>query len=91
MPSSPSWRVFVRRAVTTENPNMPTTVPPKDLDPDLIEQRRIIPLSEVARLTSLSVDSLKRNHSDKIRQLGPRRIGMSLADALNIGLTSLKP
>jgi hypothetical protein len=58
---------------------------PKYLDADLIEQRRIIPLSQAARLTSLSVDSLRRNHSDKIRQLGPRRVGMSLADALSIG------
>jgi hypothetical protein len=66
-----------------ENKDMPTI--PKHFDVDLIEQRRIVPLSEVARLTSLSVDSLKRNHSDKIRQLGPRRIGMSLADALSIG------
>jgi hypothetical protein len=72
-----------------ENEDMPTI--PKHFDVDLIEQRRIIPLSEVARLTSLSVDSLKRNHSDKIRQLGPRRIGMSLADALNIGARAPNP
>jgi hypothetical protein len=58
--------------------------PKRTLDADLAK-RRILPLSEVSQLTSLSVDSLKRNHRDKIKHLGARRVGMSLADALSIG------
>jgi hypothetical protein len=64
---------------------MPAIQIAKHLDADLIDRRRIIPLSEVARLTSLSVDNIKRNYKNKIVQLSPRRVGMSLADALSIG------
>jgi hypothetical protein len=52
-----------------------------------LELRRILSLSQVSELTSLSEDSLKRNHADKIRKLGPRRLGMTLGDALSIGST----
>jgi hypothetical protein len=54
-----------------------------ELDP--IELRKIIPLKRVTELTSLSKDSLKRHHADKIRRLSPRCQGMSLGDALAIG------
>jgi hypothetical protein len=46
-------------------------------------------LKESAELSSLSEDSLKRNHPDKIRRLGPRRLGMKRRDALSLG-TPLK-
>jgi hypothetical protein len=54
-----------------------------ELDP--VELRKIIPLKRASELTSLSEDSLKRHHADKIRRLSPRRQGMSLGDALAIG------
>lgn len=54
-----------------------------ELDP--LELRKIITLERVTELTTLSEDSLKRHHADKIRRLGPRRLGMRLADALAIG------
>jgi hypothetical protein len=47
-----------------------------------IELARIISLNEAARLSNLSEDSLKRNHRDKILELGPRRLGMRVGDAL---------
>ena len=34
---------------------------------------------------SLSEDSLKRNHPDKIVRLGPRRLGMKRRVALSLG------
>jgi hypothetical protein len=54
-----------------------------ELDP--LELRKIITLERVTELTTLSEDSLKRHHADKILHLGPRRLGMRLADALAIG------
>ena len=50
-----------------------------------LELRKIITLERASELTTLSADSLKRHHADKIRRLGPRRLGMRLADALAIG------
>jgi hypothetical protein len=55
------------------------------LDTQLLERRRILSLQKVAKLTSLSADTLKRNHRDKIKRLSARRLGMSIADALAIG------
>jgi hypothetical protein len=54
-----------------------------ELDP--LELRKIIPLAQVTELTTLSEDSLKRHHADKIKRLSPRRLGMRLGDALAIG------
>jgi hypothetical protein len=60
-----------------------TTSEPQQLS--AIELRKILTLEQVAELTTLSADSLRRHHADKIRRLGPRRLGMRLADALAIG------
>jgi hypothetical protein len=46
------------------------------------ELDRIISLQEAERISNLSVESWKRNHSDKIVTLSPRRIGIRLRDAL---------
>ena len=54
------------------------------LSPEL-ELKKIISLQTAEKISSLSVDSLKRNHSDKILELGPRRRGMRLGDALMLG------
>jgi hypothetical protein len=50
-----------------------------------LELHKIIPLAKVTELTTLSADSLKRHHADKIKRLSPRRLGMRLGDALTIG------
>lgn len=47
-----------------------------------IELQRIAPLSEAARLSGLSINSLKRHHRSKFIQLSERRFGMRVADAL---------
>jgi hypothetical protein len=51
------------------------------LSPEL-KLQQIVSLQQAAELSSLSVDSLRRNHSDKIIELGPRRDGMRVQDAL---------
>jgi len=47
-----------------------------------IELQRIAPLAEAARLSGLSIDSLKRHHRAKFIQLSDRRFGMRVAHAL---------
>jgi hypothetical protein len=42
-------------------------------------------MRESSELSSLSEDSLKRNHAEKIVRLGPRRLGMKRRDALSLG------
>jgi hypothetical protein len=59
------------------------------LDVELLERRRILPLQKVAEITSLSEDTLKRNFPDKVRRLSARRLGMAIADVLDIGCSSL--
>ena len=48
-------------------------------DPD-----RIVSLSEASRLSSLSIDTLRRRHRDKWVQLSERRFGMRRRDALTL-------
>jgi hypothetical protein len=52
-----------------------------------IELLRIAPLPEAARLSSLSDDSLVRYHGDKLIDLGPKRRGMRVIDALMLRRT----
>jgi hypothetical protein len=52
--------------------------------PRWLELERVLPMSEVEEITSLSVDSLNRHHKEKIVELSPRRRGMKLKDALAI-------
>jgi hypothetical protein len=59
-----------------------TATPRQKMSP--LELRRIMPLKEAAKLTGMSVDTLRRHHRDKIRRLSPRRLGMCVADALQI-------
>ena len=51
------------------------------LSPDL-ELQRIITLQEAEKISSLSSDSWKRHHPDKIIEISPRRLGVRLRDAL---------
>jgi hypothetical protein len=50
-----------------------------------LELERIISLEEAEKVSSLSPDSWKRSHSDKIIKLSPRRLGVRLRDALMLG------
>ncbi len=47
-----------------------------------VERERIAPLNEAARLRGVSVETLLRTDREKIIQLGPRRRGMRVKDAL---------
>ena len=60
--------------MSTENAERPTW----------LELERILELPEVEEITSLSVDSIKRHHRDKLVNLSPRRLGMKLRNALAI-------
>jgi hypothetical protein len=56
------------------------------LSPEL-ELKRIVTLQKAEEVSSLSVDSLKRHHRDKLVELSPRRLGMRLGDALMLRKT----
>jgi hypothetical protein len=43
---------------------------------------RIVPPDEVERLSTLSWDTIKRKHSEKIVHLSERRVGMRVGHAL---------
>jgi hypothetical protein len=47
-----------------------------------IEFLQFVPLEEACRLSSLSEDTLRRHHSDKIVSLAPRRSAMRRGHAL---------
>jgi hypothetical protein len=52
--------------------------------PTWLELESVLPLPEVEEITSLSEDSIKRHHRDKLVNLSPRRVGMKLRHALAI-------
>jgi predicted DNA-binding transcriptional regulator AlpA len=56
----------------------------KSDQPTWLELERVLELPEVEELTSLSADSIKRHHRDKLVNLSPRRLGMKLRNALAI-------
>jgi hypothetical protein len=47
-----------------------------------LELVRIVPLDQAVELSTLSLDTLEREHADKIITLSPRRRGMRLRHAL---------
>jgi hypothetical protein len=59
-----------------------TTTPPVLEPANWIELQRIVDLKEASRLSGMSIDTLKRRHSNKILDLSPRRRGMRVRDAL---------
>ena len=61
---------------------MPTPVDDEFKLPPALELDRIITLQAAEEVSSLSADSWKRNHPDKIVELSPRRLGVRLSDAL---------
>jgi hypothetical protein len=50
--------------------------------PAKLELDRIISLQAAEQVSSLSPESWKRNHPDKVVELSPRRFGVRLRDAL---------
>ncbi len=49
-----------------------------------VELLRIAPPEEAEQLSSLSWDTIKRNHADKVVHLSRRRVGMRVGHALLI-------
>jgi hypothetical protein len=52
--------------------------------PTWLEMQSVVRMAVAERITSLSADTLRRNHPDLIVQLSARRHGMRLCDALAI-------
>ena len=50
-----------------------------------VEWLRIVPPVEAEKLSSLSWDSIKRHHSDKVVQVSARRVGLRVGHALMLG------
>jgi hypothetical protein len=48
------------------------------------DPKSIVPLQEVAQFTTLSRDTLDRRYRKKYRRLSPNRIGLTVADVLEI-------
>ena len=68
-----------RETARAEQPAKPTPDQgPRD-DPD-----RIMSIAEAARLSSLSIDTLRRRHRSKWVQLSERRFGMRRKDVLSL-------
>ena len=61
---------------------MPTPAADDFKLPPSLELDRIITLQEAEKVSTLSPDSWKRNHADKIVELSPRRLGVRLRHAL---------
>jgi hypothetical protein len=57
--------------------------PASHLPADLA-QHRVLTIAEASAVTSLSPDALRRNHPDKIIQLGMRRQGIAIENVLRI-------
>jgi len=50
-----------------------------------IELLRMVPMAEAERLSTLSEDTIRRRHPDKVHKLSKRRSAMRLVDALMLG------
>jgi hypothetical protein len=51
-----------------------------------VEWLRIVGPEEATRLSTLSWDTIVRNHKDKIVQISKRRVGMRVGDALMLNV-----
>ena len=72
----------VAQAAKLKTPPIPQPLETPAPDPDRDDPNRIVTLAEAARLSSLSIDTLRRRHRDKFVQLSERRFGMRKRDAL---------
>ena len=69
-------RRMAKASEKTSVPELPELTP--------LELNRIARLPEASRLSGVSEDSLRRNHSDKIIRLGPRAIGIRVGHCLQL-------
>ena len=73
------------RAAEVETWPIPQPVETPAPEPDRDDPDRIVTLAEASRLSSLSIDTLRRRHRGKFVQLSERRFGMRKRDALMLG------
>jgi hypothetical protein len=70
------------RALICEEAAMSTPTGDDFKLPPELEGERIITLQESEKVNTLSPDSVKRHHADKLVRLSPRRLGIRLRDSL---------
>jgi hypothetical protein len=70
------------RSAAAEDPTAPFCA---RRSPSALELERMLTLDEVAEFRGLSKDGIRRYYPHLIRRLSPRRVGMTLRDALTIG------
>ena len=70
------------QAAEVKTPPIPQPVETPAHDPDQDDPNRIVTIAEASRLSSLSIDTLRRKHRNKFVQLSERRFGMRKRDAL---------
>jgi hypothetical protein len=63
----------------TANP----TIPPSN-ELSALELERVADKPETERLSGVSWDTIKRNHSDKIIHISRRRVGMKVKHAISL-------
>jgi hypothetical protein len=51
---------------------------------------RILSIAQAAKLRGVSPDTIRRHYPHLIRKLSPRRLGLSVTDALKIGETIIE-
>ena len=72
------------QAAERETPSTPRPAETPVHDPDRDDPDRIISLAEAARLSSLSVYTLRRRFRSKFIRLGARRVGLRRRDVLHL-------
>jgi hypothetical protein len=78
-------RIDAVRAAAQAAEREPAPAKTPEREPDLKDDPdRIMSIAEAARLSSLSIDTLRRKHRDKWLQLSERRFGMRRKDVLSL-------
>jgi len=65
-----------------------SAIDPNDISTWPPEWLPYIPMPEVEKLTSLSHDTIMRQHNHLVAQLSPRRVAMRRGHAIMIGMRS---
>jgi hypothetical protein len=73
------------RATAEAKNQMKSKITADDLSSWPIELLRIVEPDEAEHLSTLSWDTIKRDHGDKVLHLSKRRVGMRVGHALMLG------
>jgi hypothetical protein len=75
----------IDEAVAALGKHRPAATEDPSGSPTEFQLDRMLTLDEVAKFRGLSKDGIRRHYAHLIRRLSPRRVGMSMRDALTIG------